>query len=144
MLYVFQYPSFTSLRYAQSLCDEDGCISKNPVFQWMMFGKIGEDVYVQPSYQNEIIYPSRKNTVIEEIEVEAIKPTVSSVTLAADATLVLTIKGIDHAVSSDTTYATVSVANGTATITGIAAGTSTVTVYDQADNVMATITVTVA
>ena len=143
-MYFFQYPSFTSLKFAQSLCDEDGCISKNPVFQWLMYGKIGEDLTIIPEYQDEIYYPSRKNTVIEEVEVRAIPASTSTVSLAVDATLTLTIKGIDHAVSSDTTYATVTVSNGTATITGVAAGTSTVTIYDQADNTITTVTVTVA
>lgn len=143
-MYFFQYPSFTSLKFAQSLCDEDGCISQNPVFQWLMYGKIGEDLVIIPEYQDEIYYPSRKNTLIEEVEVRSIPASTSTVSLAADATLTLTIKGIDHAVSSDTAYATVSVANGTATITGVATGTSTVTIYDQADNVITTVTVTVA
>lgn len=143
-MYVFQYPSFTSLRYVQSLCDEDGCISNNPVFQWLMYGKIGENLTIIPEYQDEIYYPNRHDRYINQVEVRSIPASTSTVSLAADATLTLTIKGIDHAVSSDTAYAAVSVANGTATITGVAAGTSTVTIYDQADNVITTVTVTVA
>ena len=143
-MYVFQYPSFTSLRYVQSLCDEDGCISNNPVFQWLMYGKIGEDLTVIPEYQDEIYYPNRHDRYISQVEVRAIKPSVSSVTLAAGATLTLTIKEISSAVSSDTAIATATVSNGTLTVTGVAAGTSTVTVYDSAKNLITTITVTVS
>ena len=48
------------------------------------------------------------------------------------------------ATASNTAYATATVSGETLTITGVAAGTAVVTVYNKDNDVMYTITVTVA
>lgn len=144
MAYVLQFPTFTEYDYVMSMCDRDGVIRQNQVFTWLDYGKLSESPTVVPNYSTVVVEPSSRNRYLRDVTVIAIPPITYTVSLAAAATLTITNPAIGTATSSNTAYATASIVNGTLTITGVAAGTAIVTVYDTNNDLMYTITVTVA
>lgn len=144
MFYVLQYPSFTAFDLVVNTCDRDGCIKNSQFYNWMMFGKLPQSVNVTPSYAQQFLTADGYNRYIQNVEVNPIPPSVSTVSLATSATMTLTAKQMAKATSSNTAYATATVSGETLTITGVAAGTAVVTVYNKDNDVMYTITVTVA
>lgn len=144
MFYVLQYPSFTTFDLVVNTCDRDGCIKNSQLYNWMMFGKLPQSVNVTPSYAQQFLTADGYNRYIQNVEVNPIPPSISTVSLATSATMTLTAKQMAKATSSNTAYATATVSGETLTITGVAAGTAVVTVYNKDNDVMFTITVTVA
>lgn len=144
MFYVLQYPSFTAFDLVVNTCDRDGCIKNSQFYNWMLFGKLPQSVNVTPSYAQQFLTADGYNRYIQNVEVNPIPPSVSTVSLATSATMTLTAKQMAKATSSNTAYATATVSGETLTITGVAAGTAVVTVYNKDNDVMYTITVTVA
>ena len=67
-----------------------------------------------------------------------------TIPLAAAAEATLTIPGAYFVSSSNTAYATATVASQVVTITGVAAGTATITVLDRNNKTAAVLTITVA
>jgi len=144
MIYTFQYPNFTTLRYAEYMCDRDGDISRMPTYQWLVFGKLPESQTLYPAYTEVYSTANGRNKYISDVTIEPIPVTNTSVSLAVGATIAVSNPAIHDAISSDVAIATVSVVGTTATITGVAAGTTTVTIRDAAEDTMQIITVTVA
>lgn len=144
MFYVLQYPNFTTLDLAERMCDIDGCISKSQVFNWLMFGKLPEPLDIAPSYSQQLYEADERNRYISNVTVEAIPVTNTTVNLAVGATMVINNPAITSAVSNDVSVATASIVDSVLTITGVAAGTATITVKDPAVDNMMVITVTVA
>lgn len=142
MLYVLQYPNFTTFDYAISMVDRDGAISQNKLYNWLLFGKLPESVNITPEYAEVYQVPGRRG-YISSVTVEPIPPGVGTVALAAGATMTITNPKIESAESSNVAYATATVSNGTLTITGVAAGTAVITVKDKANDLVYTITATV-
>ena len=142
--YVLQFPTFTEFENAIQICDRDGVISRSQVFYWLDYGKLKESPTVAPTYIDQNIEPSGRNRVLEEVFVSAIPQNTYSVKLAATATLVINNPSAHSAVSSNTAYATVAVANGVVTITAVATGTAVVTIKDIDSNTIAVVNVTVS
>lgn len=144
MMYTFQYPNFTTLRYAEYMCDIDGGISREPTYQWLVFGKLPESQTLYPAYTEVYSTANGKRFYISDVTVEPIPVTNTTASLAVDATLVISNPAIGSAVVADSTIATANVVGDTITITGVAAGTTTITLKSKANAVMQNITVTVA
>lgn len=144
MFYVLQYPNFTTYDLAVDMCDRNNSIRNSQTYSWLMYGKIGESISVSPSYTEEYRMANAYNRYIHDVTVEPIPAGVSSVKLAAAATLTITNPLIKTATSTNTAYATATVDNGTLTITGVATGTATIKVFDGNQDLMYTITVTVS
>lgn len=144
MFYVLQYPNFTTERLAKDMCDTDGCISQSQVFNWLLYGKLPESITVQPAYQTVYVRPDGLNRYISDITVSPIPPFTATVQLAVGGVLEVTIPGEGSATVTDPAIATENFADGKLTITGVSAGTVTVTVIDTFSNTMGTIEVTVA
>ena len=72
------------------------------------------------------------------------KPISATVTLAVAAIATFTIPNAVTVVSSNPAFATATITSGIITITGVAAGTTTVSVLDGGGNLVASIIVTVA
>jgi hypothetical protein len=72
------------------------------------------------------------------------KPISATVTLAVAAIATFTIPNAVTVVSSNPAFATATITSGIVTITGVAAGTTTVSVLDGGGNLVASIIVTVA
>jgi hypothetical protein len=106
--------------------------------------KLPEVVSFVPSFSPQIRTASSYNRYISVARVDAISPPTVTVSLAVGATLVITSTYINSGTSTDVATATVDVTGGTATITGVAAGTTTVVLRDANEKTTATIVVTVA
>jgi hypothetical protein len=144
MFYVLQYPNFTAYDYAARFANRDGNVTSNPVFNWLIFGKLPQSVVADPSYADQYFRPDGQNRYIGEFTVRAIPPTSWTVGLAVGGVMTVTNPLAFSVVSSDEAVATVTVLNGVVTITGVAAGTTTITVKDNANDVIYNIVVTVA
>jgi uncharacterized protein YjdB len=144
MFYVLQYPNFTAYDYAVRFANRDGVVTSNPVFNWLIFGKLPESQTAEPAYFDEYFRPNGRNRYISEFTVKAIPVNNLTATLAVGATMTITNPVIETVTSSDVAIATAAVVDGVVTITGVAAGTTTVTVKDRADDTMYIIAVTVA
>lgn len=75
---------------------------------------------------------------------ETRKPLSSTVALAVGAVATFTIQNAVSVTSSNPAFASATITSGIVTITGVAAGTSTVSVVDGGGNLLASIVVTVA
>lgn len=144
MFYVLQYPSFTAFDLAVNTCDRSGSIRNSQLYNWMMYGKLPQSVNVTPTYYQQYLTADGANRYIDNVEVNPIPSSTSTVTLATGAALTFTAKQLASATTSNAAYATATVSGETVTITGVAAGTATITVYNKDNDVMFTFTVTVS
>jgi uncharacterized protein YjdB len=144
MFYVLQYPNFTAYDYAARFANRDDAVSSNPVFNWLIFGKLPESQTADPAYYDEYFRPSGQNRYIAEFTVKAIPVNTLTTDLAVGGTMTITNTVITNATSADEAIATVTVTDGVATITGVAAGTTTITIKDRSNDNVYIITVTVA
>ena len=144
MAYVLQFPTFTQYEQASAICNRDGCITRSPIFAWLMYGKLPETTTVVPSRVDQSITPSAKNRYLEEVIVKGIATVTQNVTLAVGAALTISSIGVGSVVSSSTSIATGTYADNLITITGVAAGSTVIKVYDTSNDLMYTINVTVS
>jgi hypothetical protein len=144
MFYVLQYPNFTAYDYAARFANRDDAVSSNPVFNWLIFGKLPESITADPAYYDEYFRPNGQNRYISEFVVKAIPVNTLTADIAVGGTVTVTNPVITTATSGDDAVATVTVVNGVATVTGVAAGTTTITIKDRSNDSMYVITVTVA
>jgi uncharacterized protein YjdB len=144
MFYVLQYPNFTAYDYAARFANRDGAITSNQVFNWLIFGKLPESITGEPAYYDEYFRATGRNRYISEFTIKAIPTNNITASLAVGATMTITNPSMVTGTSEDTAIATVTITNGVATITGVAAGTTTVTIKDNANDNMYIIEVTVA
>ena len=99
---------------------------------------------MDPSAATQEITASSKNRYLKEVVINGITPLVSAVQIAVGATAEYTIANAATATSSNVAAATATLTNGVLTITGVAAGTSVITVSDINGDLLGTITATVA
>jgi uncharacterized protein YjdB len=144
MFYVLQYPNFTAYDYAARFANRDDAVSSNPVFNWLIFGKLPESFSEDPAYYDKYFRPTGQNRYISEFTVKAIPVNELTASLAVGGTMTITNPAIKTVTSSDDAIATGTVTAGVATITGVAAGTATITIEDSSNDNMYIITVTVA
>jgi hypothetical protein len=144
MFYVLQYPNFTAYDYAVRFANRDDAVTSNPVFNWLIFGKLPESIVADPAYADEYFRPNAQNRYISEFTVRAIPVNTLTADLAVGGAMTITNPLITTATTADAAIATVTVVSGVATITGVAAGTTTITLKDRANDNMYVITVTVA
>jgi hypothetical protein len=140
---ILQYPTYRTFT-----CEVENrhltSIPQNIVTSWMLYGKLPQQVFVNPSYRDVIITPDGANRFLSSVTVSAIPTTKVTVELAAGATLTIGNAQASSVVSIDEGVATASITSGTITITGVAAGTTSVAVSDVSNNLIYTIDVTVA
>jgi uncharacterized protein YjdB len=144
MFYVLQYPNFTAYDYAARFANRDDAVSSNPVFNWLIFGKLPEAQTADPAYYDEYFRPTGENRYISEFTVKAIPVNELTADLAVGGTITITNPVAVKATSSDDAIATGTVVNGVVTITGVAAGTATITIEDRNNDNMYIVAVTVA
>lgn len=144
MISILDFGNVTSESYAEFVCDHEGCIHSSPVYGWLMYGKLPIDETVNPGYDDKTITAGMKNRYLRTVFVKRIPQITMTISLAVAAVATFTIDGAYSAVSTNPSFATATCVNDVVTITGVAAGTTVVTVTDINDDVIATITVTVA
>lgn len=136
-----QYKNVTTESYSKGFCKD---VTGTLAFNWMLNGQLGQAVQVVPTYFQQVVKASSKNRYLTSVTVAAIPALTGTINLAAAATAALTIPGAYSVSSSNTAYATATVANQVVTITGVAAGTATITVLDRNKKTAAVLTITVA
>jgi hypothetical protein len=144
MFYVLQYPNFTAYDYAARFANRDGYVTSNPVFNWLIFGKLPESQTVDPAYYDEYFRANGQNRYISEFTVKAIPTNNLTADLAVGGVMTVTNPNAVAVVTTDPAIATATVTSGVTTITGVAAGTATITIKDRANDNMYVIVVTVA
>jgi hypothetical protein len=144
MFYVLQYPNFTAYDYAARFANRDGYVTSNPVFNWLIFGKLPESQTVDPAYYDEYFRANGQNRYISEFTVKAIPTNNLTADLAVGGVMTVTNPNAVAVVTTDPAIATATLASGVVTVTGVAAGTATITVKDRANDSMYVIVVTVA
>lgn len=144
MFYVLQYPNFTAYDYAARFANRDGAVTSNPVFNWLIFGKLPESQTVDPAYYDEYFRANGQNRYISEFTVKAIPTNTLTADLAVGGVMTITNPTSITAITTDPAVVTATIASGVTTITGVAAGTATVTIKDRSNDNMYVITVTVA
>jgi hypothetical protein len=144
MFYVLQYPNFTAYDYAARFANRDGAVTSNPVFNWLIFGKLPESQTAYPAYYDEYFRPTGQNRYISEFTVKAIPTSNLTADLAVGGVMTITNPDAVAVVTTDPAIATATVTSGVTTITGVAAGTATITIKDRANDSMYVIVVTVA
>jgi hypothetical protein len=144
MFYVLQYPNFTAYDYAARFANRDGYVTSNPVFNWLIFGKLPESQTVDPAYYDEYFRANGQNRYISEFTVRAIPTNNLTADIAVGGVMTVTNPNAVAVVTTDPAIATATITDGVTTITGVAAGTATITIKDRANDNMYVIVVTVA
>ncbi len=140
---VLQYRFIDTEFLSKSLCNCDGTLN-SPLYNWLLFGQLPTNTTAAPTYSAQTITANGKNRYLASVNISRIPVVVISAALAVAATATFTFDGAYAVTSSNTGYATAAISNGVVTVTGVAAGTSVITITDISSNVIATITVTVA
>jgi hypothetical protein len=144
MFYVLQYPNFTAYDYAARFVNRDDAVTSNPVFNWLIFGKLPQSFSEDPAYYDRYFRPTGQNRYISEFTVKAIPTNNLTADLAVGGVMTVTNPSSIAVVTSDPAIATATITSGVTTITGVAAGTATITIKDNANDSMYVIVVTVA
>jgi hypothetical protein len=144
MFYVLQYPNFTAYDYAARFANRDDAVSSNPVFNWLIFGKLPESFSEDPAYYDRYFRPTGQNRYISEFTVKAIPTNNLTADLAVSGVMTITNPNAIAVTTTDPAIATATITSGVTTITGVAAGTATITIKDNANDNMYVIVVTVA
>jgi hypothetical protein len=106
-------------------------------------GCIGENPVVNPLNRTQVITPSARNRFLNSVTVTAQNPAYYTSTISGTGTDTVIINGASKVASSDTAVATATLADTTVSITGVAAGTAVISVFDVAGALIATIYTTV-
>jgi hypothetical protein len=144
MTSILQYPFVNGTSFIVNNCLSCDNVKNSPVYNWILFGKIAESAYATPTYNPVITVPSGKNRYLTEVMTTAIPASSATVELAVNGILTITIPQSAKVISSDTAIATATILGTTTTITGVAAGTATITISDDRNTTISTIVVTVA
>jgi uncharacterized protein YjdB len=114
------------------------------IFTWVFLGRLPITKVVTPAYNNQVLTAGANNRYIARITVSRIPVVSATLNIAVGAEADFTFANAYSVVSADPAFATAAIANGVVTITGVAAGTTLVTISDRDGNKIAEITVTVA
>lgn len=109
----------------------------------MLVEPIQENPVITPNNTTNVVYPSMINRTLGSVTVLAQNPLYYTVNIVGTASDSVNVPNADTAVSSDTAVATVSVSGDAVVITGVAAGTTVISVFDAGKNLIATIYTTV-
>lgn len=141
MIDVLNVRSFTSEDYALSFCTE---VRDNVVQNWLLFGQLPENPVATPTAEIIHITPSAKNRYLQSVTMLAVPALVSAATIAVGATATYTLNQAKYVEVSDTTVATVTLTDEVLSITGVAAGSTIITIKNANKDTIATITITVS
>ena len=120
------------------------CGCSNPsVIQSILCNKITENPVITPSNNTTVVAPSAKNRVLGTVTVTPQTPLYFKMTLSGTNSDSVVIKGADTAISSTPATATVAVSGNAVVVTGVAAGTTVISVFDVSKNLIGTIYITV-
>ena len=122
---------------------EKSALNSSPVYRWLMAGKIPESPIVTPTNVTQVIAPSGVNRALQTVTVKGKFPATYQVIVEVGQTASVGLDGAATATPETVATATATVANNIVTVTGVAAGITTVRVYNAADTLIGVIITTV-
>lgn len=122
---------------------EKSTLNSSPVYRWLMAGKIPESPIVTPTNVTQVIAPSGVNRALQTITVKGKFPATYQVVVEVGQTASVGLDGAATATPETVATATATVANNIVTVTGVAAGITTVRVYNAAGTLIGVIITTV-
>ena len=128
---------------AISYKQEKSTLNSSPVYRWLMAGKIPESPIVTPTNVTQVITPSGVNRALQTVTVKGKFPAIYQVVVEVGQTASVGLDGAATATPETVATATATVANNIVTVTGVAAGITTVRVYNAADTLIGVIITTV-
>lgn len=147
MFNVLEYSQVQPYGYclkAITLGQESMCaLNSSPVYHWLLAGKLPETPIITPTNRSQIITPSGANRSLQEVIVKGKVPATYQVNIEVGGTASVGLDGAATATPETTATATATVANNIITITGVAAGVTTVRIYNAADTLIGVIVATV-
>lgn len=105
--------------------------------------RVVENPIITPSNDTTVVAPSAANRTLGTVTVLAQKPLYFTANIVGTASESVMVPNAATAVSSDTAVATVAIAGNAVVITGVAAGTSVISVFNAAKELIATVYTTV-
>lgn len=141
MIDVLNIKNFTSEDYALSFCAE---VKDNVVQNWLLFGQLPENPVAIPTAEIIHITPNAKNRYLQSVTMLAVPALVSTATIAIGATATYTLNQAKYVEVSNDAVATVTLTNEVLSITGVAAGSTIITIKNANKDTIATITITVS
>lgn len=136
---ILEYPFITPFSYASSFVRE-----ASPLMKWLLNGRLAENIVVDSSNNTQVVRPTSQNKYLESVTVNRQMPRNYQVSTAITDVTTVSVPGAATAISETPAIATVTVSNSIVTITGVAAGTTTIRVYDVNSTLVGLIVVTVA
>jgi hypothetical protein len=145
MINPLNFPKINAYTNCMLYLNNSPCGGSLPsVINTILNSNIVENPTVTPNNTTIVVAPSTANRTLGTVTVLPQNPLYFTVNITGTGTESVTIKGASTAVSSDTATATVSVSGNAVIITGVAAGTSVISVFNTNKEVIATIYTTVA
>ena len=115
---------------------EKSTLNSSPVYRWLLAGKIPESPIVTPTNVTQVI-------ALQTVTVKGKFPATYQVIVEVGQTASVGLDGAATATPETVATATATVANNIVTITGVAAGITTVRVYNAAGTLIGVIITTV-
>lgn len=122
---------------------EKSALNSSPVYRWLMAGKVPESPIVTPTNVTQVITPSGANRALQTVTVKGKFPATYQVVVEVGQTASVGLDGAATATPETVATATATVANNIVTITGVAAGITTVRVYNAAGTLIGVVITTV-
>lgn len=138
---ILEYPFMTPYSVCIGYIDS---MSEIPlIMKRMLNGKIAENPVVTPSSDAQIVEPSGVNRYLQSVVVSGVVPVTKIISISGTNSYTTAVAQANSVVSETTSIATATITNSVITITGVAAGTTTVRCYDSTENLVGLIVVTV-
>ncbi len=122
---------------------EKSTLNSSPVYRWLLTGKIPESPTITPTNVTQVITPSGVNRTLQTVTVKGKFPATYQVTVEVGKTASVGLDGAATATPETVATATATVANDIVTVTGVAAGITTVRIYDAAGTLIGIVITTV-
>ena len=122
---------------------EKSALNSSPVYRWLMAGKISESPIVTPTNVTQVITPSGVNRALQTVTVKGKFPATYQVVVEVGQIASVGLDGAATATPETVATATATVVNNIVTVTGVAAGITTVRVYNAAGTLIGVIITTV-
>lgn len=146
MFNVLEYSRVRSYGYCLGTIgygQKKSALNSSPVYCWLLAGKIPESPIITPTNVTQVITPSGVNRTLQTVTVKGKFPATYQVTIEVGKVASVGLDGAATATPETATTATATVANDIVTVTGVAAGITTVRIYNAAGTLIGVIITTV-
>jgi len=129
----------SAITYGHESCT----LNSSPVYRWLLAGKLPESPIVTPTNTIQTVTPSGANRTLQTVTVKGKFPATYQVSIEVGKTASVGLDGAATATPETVATATATVANNIITVTGVAAGVTTVRIYNAAGTLIGVIITTV-